>query len=394
MTKKLLLIPLVLLVVGALLLGACGGGGGGKTLKIGFLLGLTGPGSQMFIEQRDVGQITEDYINKNGGVTVNGQKYTLDVIFEDDKNTPADCVTAVTRLISQEGVKFVIGGPVPDQVAAIASVTEKNKVFYGASSIDVMHPDWPMTFVLKYSWVAPIPGLYDTMLEQYPNAKVMGFLVGDEGGARAIAGVSRQIAQGHGLTLLDNVEHPWETTEFAPTWTKELSLKPDAVDVGIGFPDSTATCIKQGREAGFTGPMLATTSADPTLMLNMIGAQYSYGVIWPAYDVNGPAAPDLAKQVVGLWKESHTSPVTADGLSAWDQINLVVQAIEKANSLDPAVVAKTFETMEDLTTTTGKARMGGGQTFGINHMVFQPAPISMLKDGQVQFVKWFDPYVP
>jgi branched-chain amino acid transport system substrate-binding protein len=394
MIKKLMLIPLVLFVVGALLLGACGGGSETKVLKIGVLLGLTGPGSQMFIEQRDVGQLAEDYINKNGGVTVNGQKYTLDVIFEDDKNTPADCVTAATRLISQEGVKFIVGGPVPDQVAAIASVTEKNKVFYGAGGIDYLRPEWPMTFVLKYSWVAPIPGLYEVMLNLYPNVKVMGYLVGDEGGARAIATVSRQIAESKGLKLLDNVEHPWETTEYAPTWTKELSLKPDAVDVGIAFPDATATCIKQGREAGFTGPMLATTSADPNLVLNMVGAQYAYGVIWPAYDVNGPAAPDLAKKVVSLWKESHTGPVTADGVNAWDSISLVVQAIEKANSLDPTVVAKTFETMEDLTTTVGKARMGGGQTFGINHMVFQPAPISMLKDGQVQFVKWFDPYVP
>ena len=238
MIKKLMLIPLVLLVIGALLLGACSKSSETKTLKIGFLLGLTGPGSEMFLEQRDVGQIAEDYINQNGGITVNGQKYNVDVIFEDDKNTPADCVTATNRLISQEGVKFIIGGPVPDQVAAIASVTEKNKIFYGAGGIDYLRPEWPMTFALNYAWTAPIPALYQTMLELYPNAKVMGFLVGDEGGSRAIADIARKVATGYNMTLLDNVEHPWETTEFSATWTKELGMnpKPDAVDVGISFP--------------------------------------------------------------------------------------------------------------------------------------------------------------
>ena len=121
--------------------------------------------------------------------------------------------------------------------------------------------------------------------------------------------------------------------------------------------------IKQGREAGFTGPMLATTSADPNLVLNMVGAQYAYGVIWPAYDVNGPAAPDLAKKVVGLWKESHTGPVTADGVNAWDAINLVLQAIEKAHSLDPVVVAKTFRNHDGPGDNQGHRQDGRRQDF-------------------------------
>jgi branched-chain amino acid transport system substrate-binding protein len=349
----------------------------------------------MFLEQKDVGQIAEDYINQNGGVTVNGQKYTLDVIFEDDKNTPADCITATTRLVSQEGVKFVLGGSVPDQVAAIASVTEKAKVLYGAGAIDYLRTDWPLTFVTNYSWVSPLPGLYDTMLELYPGIKNMGYIIEDEGGARAIGDVSQQIAKSKGLNLLEPLSHPWESTEFAPQWTKMMSLKPDAVDVGIKFPDSTATCVKQGREAGFTGPMIATTSADPNLELNMIGANYATDFIWPAYDINSDAATPLGKQIVDLWKKAHPGqPIDSDGANAWDAISIMVQVIEKANSLDPATVAKTWETMTSMDTSKGTARMGGGQTFGINHMVFPPCPITRLENGKVEFIKWFDPWVP
>jgi hypothetical protein len=38
--------------------------------------------------------------------------------------------------------------------------------------------------------------------------------------------------------------------------------------------------------------------------------------------------------------------------------------------------------------------MGGAQTFGINHMGFSPCPITRLQKGQIEFIKWFDPWVP
>ena len=43
-----------------------------------------------------------------------------------------------------------------------------------------------------------------------------------------------------------------------------------------------------------------------------------------------------------LWTASHKEPCDLDGLCAWDVLWVLVQAIEKAQSLDPVEVAKTF----------------------------------------------------
>jgi ABC-type branched-subunit amino acid transport system substrate-binding protein len=365
-----------------------------KELKIGVTLGLTGPGSQMQILQKRVVQLCEDWINSKGGVTIGGENYQVQCIFEDTKSNTADSATAATKLIFKDGVKFIIGGAIPDFISAIASVTEKNKVLYVSGQIDRLHPDRPLSFVSNYSYVSPIPGLYETMLQLFPNVKTMGFIIEDETGARAIGGISQDIAKSKGLTLLEPLIHPWETKEYLPQWTKLLSMKPDAVDIGIKMPDNSASCVKQGRQLGFKGPMLATTSLDPKLALNMIGKDYATDLIWPAFDVNIPNAPEMTKEIVKLWYNSNKDPIDADGINMWDNLWVLIQAISKAQSLDPVKVAKTWENMPTVETSRGIAKMGGLKTFGINHMVFRPCPMSRMKDGQVEFVRWFDPWAP
>jgi len=385
---------LFILFVGVLVLFSFSISSEAKELKIGVTLGLTGPGSQMQILQKRVVQLCEDWLNSKGGVTIGGENYQVKCLFEDTKSNTADSATAATKLIFKDGVKFIIGGAIPDFISAIASVTEKNKVLYVSGQIDRLHPDRPLSFVSNYSYVSPIPGLYETMLQLFPNVKTIGFIIEDETGARAIGGISQDIAKSKGLTLLEPLIHPWETKEYLPQWTKLLSMKPDAVDIGIKMPDNSASCVKQGRQLGFKGPMLATTSLDPKLALNMIGKDYANDLIWPAFDVNIPNAPEMTKQIVKLWYSSNKDPIDADGINMWDNLWVLIQAISKAQSLDPVMVAKTWENMPTVETSRGPAKMGGLKTFGINHMVFRPCPMSRMKNGQVEFVRWFDPWAP
>ena len=73
-------------------------------------------------------------------------------------------------------------------------------------------------------------------------------------------------------------------------------------------------------------------------------------------------------------------------------IYVLVQAIEKAQSLDPTVIKGSWEKMKAIDTVYGPGRMGGLKTYGINHTVCHPCPIQALQDGQVKWVKWVDVY--
>ena len=117
--KKLIFIPLVIVLVCALILSGCAGKEPeAKVLKIGVIFGLTGPGSQMQLAFVDIMKMYADWQNEQGGVTVNGEKYLMELIVEDNKNSPAGAVDAATKLVFQDQVKFMAGTVVPVQVDA------------------------------------------------------------------------------------------------------------------------------------------------------------------------------------------------------------------------------------------------------------------------------------
>jgi hypothetical protein len=70
------------------------------------------------------------------------------------------------------------------------------------------------------------------------------------------------------------------------------------------------------------------------------------------------------------------------------------QAIEKAQSLDPKVVAATWEEMDAIDTGNGNGRMGGIEIYGIKHMVYSPIDFFTSENGDIKYSMTIDPYRP
>jgi len=407
--KKLFTVLAVVVLISALVLGGCTAPTtttptptptpapepGVKTLRIGGVFGLTGPGSQHQLMQRDVAQLCADWINQKGGITVKGEKYQIEIVPEDNKMSAAGAVDAATKLVYDEKVSFIFGGVIPSIVKAVGTVTEKNKVLYVSGRTDIVTPEQPYIFAGNYGFAAPVPFLYEVLLEKYPSVKSMGFIVNDEDGARAIYGMSSEIAKARGLKTFEPQVHPWEASEYFPEWTKVIAQKPDAVDQGLAMPDGTANSVKQGRELGYTGPIIAAIPGDPNLIMNMIGSpELATDFIYAGFDPYGPDAPPLVKEVAAMWEAKTSTPLDADACEIWDSLWCLVQAIEAAQSFDPTEVKNTWQNMKTMETIKGTAKIGGAETFGINNMVFNPCSISQVVNGKVVYTKWVDPWIP
>jgi branched-chain amino acid transport system substrate-binding protein len=392
--KKLFLISCVMVLGMTLAFGSAEAAEKTKTIKVGVIWGLTGPGSQQQLVWKDAVLLCADYINKKGGVTVKGEKYRIQCVVEDNKNSPAGSVDAATKLVHQEKVKFIVGLVVPVQIEGVMSVTEPNKVMYVSMRTDIVRPDKPYFFCAAYSYAAPLPGLYQVIREKYPSVKSVGYIVEDETGARAVGEISRNIARGMGFTVLEPEIHPWESSEYYPVWTKVLTQKPDAMDNGLKLPPNTAACVRHGRELGFKGPMMTSTAGDPSDIIKMIGKDSATDFLYPALDVYGPSAPPMVKEMVKLWEAKYKTRLDEGGPDSWDSLWSLVQAIEKAQSLDPTDVKNAWENMDTFQSVKGTAKMGGAKAFGIKHMGFPPCPIIRIQNAKVEFIRWFDPWMP
>lgn len=98
-----------------------------KTLDIGIITPLTGPSAFIGTEMQNGILLAIDVQNEAGGVTIGGQKYTLNPIIRDSKMDLILGKSQAEDLIFNSHVK-VIGGPFVADALGAQTVTEPNKV--------------------------------------------------------------------------------------------------------------------------------------------------------------------------------------------------------------------------------------------------------------------------
>lgn len=107
---------------------ATGGSGGGgseesDTVKLGFVLPLTGNAPNIGAAMKNGAQLAIDEINAAGGI--NGKQ--IEAIFEDDENKPATAPNAITKLIDQDNVDAVLGTYASSCSIAMTAIANENK---------------------------------------------------------------------------------------------------------------------------------------------------------------------------------------------------------------------------------------------------------------------------
>jgi len=388
---------LVLALVALTLLLGLGSKSEAKTLKIGSIYSLTGPGSEVNILMEKGVVLCKDWINAKGGITVKGEKYLIDIVSEDDKGSAEGAVTAATKLVQADKLKFVLGQTTPFLVESIASVTEPNKVVYFASDHDTLSKDYPYTISAYFAYSTPKPILYDYLVKTYPKVKKVAITEIDEPSVARAANVARKELKKRGLEDVGGQKYPFGPQDYYPILNKVLTLKPDAIDMNMEFPQGAATLVKQARELGFTGPILGNSPWDPAFVRDAIGKkEYASDFIFPTFEPKSAAAslPPITSEIVKLWTDTYKIPFDIGALRGWDPLWTMLQAIEAAQSFEPGDVIKAFEKMKNIKTGVGTAKIGGLATFGINHMVCTPCPLTRIENGNVQFIGWFTPNIP
>lgn len=392
-------ILLTLMLVITLLFSACAKQAAPpKELKIGALVGLSGAGSES-MARVGVG-ITEavNWLNDNGGLTVNGDHYLIKLISEDYKMTVDGIVAATTKLVYEDQVKFIVDGcPIPPFVAAISSITESNQVLRidtdGRGSSDMLNANTPYAFSSSVDMAYYETG-FEAFLELYPEVKTVALTAPDEASSILAMDNLKARCKAHGLNVVDEETFVFGATDFYPMWNKILTYEPDCVMIAAGFPEWMASILKQGRELGFEGPVLSgNIGGDPYITLDIAG-DYTTNFIAFGYDFKSPKMTSMIKEIAKILQDTYGVELTYDSLIGWEATWELAQAIEYAQSLDPTVVRDAWETMTSIETPSGPGTMGGLKTFGLNHVCLGPCPMFRIMNGEVEHIEWFEPQLP
>lgn len=125
--EKIGLVVGILVVLGIGLLSAQYGLGteSQDAIKVGGVFALSGDWAVGGKTEANFVRMAVEEINRNGGV--NGKE--LEVVFEDDKCSGKESVKAVKKLISQDGVDFILGPSCTPASGPVAPMVERKEVF-------------------------------------------------------------------------------------------------------------------------------------------------------------------------------------------------------------------------------------------------------------------------
>src|SRR5258708_66147 len=115
-----------------------------KTIKIGALLPVSGPGSYFGAQDKQGVELALEQINKAG---VNGYKFTIQ--YEDSACGPLPASQAAKRLLDQYKPDVIIGEECSDATLAIMPIIEQAKIPLinaGSSALKITDPGNPWTF--------------------------------------------------------------------------------------------------------------------------------------------------------------------------------------------------------------------------------------------------------
>jgi len=184
-----------------------------------------------------------------------------------------------------------------------------------------------------------------------------------------------------------------DTSDYNPPITRMLSANPDALFVIVSTPTTWGFVTKAARELGFKGPVFCATHLDVDFANTIAGGgntdMFGVGITLKdmdslSQDMKDAHAAYLAKGYPAKDEISDVYLVGYNGL--W----VLLQAIEKAKSVDPRTVMETYEKLTnrgDLKTLWGDAYVGGKETYGVNRVLCEPYWIETCMNGVSKNVK-------
>jgi len=342
-------------------------------LEIGLVAPLTGPAAAWGLPARRAFELVFEQVNEAGGITVGGQDYVLVLLANDDKYDPATAVTAVERLISQDDVKFLYV-MTSDATMASQPLVEENEVimFSSGTAPQILNADQFFTFRGSPSHVELFGPQMQWLMDEHPEVKRIAIVARDNTSGREARKTYETKSPELGLEVVFNDTYASGTTDFYPILTEVLAADPDVIGpVGAGF----GQFIKQARELGYEGYFQTYTPQDADDLVEAAGAEAVEGVYY-----GGVAA----EQATEDWKAAYTEKYgkfNSVSLMLEPVARVLIDGIERANSLDTRLVAKALEETR-LETSGGTAVMTGAVTYGINRQFMLPGPIGTIVNGE------------
>ena len=197
-----------------------------KTVKIGFLAPLTGDVAAWGKPGLDGCRIWGDWVNAAGGLKIGGDSYNVEFVAYDNEYDPGKARTGATKLIKEDGVKFVmmLGG---DTWAGVERIAANEGMLFSTLLPSDLTPDTKT--LLAPCEVHPIYNVtgVEWLAENKPNLKSAVVCAQDDALGKPSVATYLAAFEAAGIKMAEKpLFFDPATTDFAPVMTRLLSSNP------------------------------------------------------------------------------------------------------------------------------------------------------------------------
>ncbi len=389
MKKKWLSLTGGLLAVGMLGLLAAGCGSSpaadSKEIKIGGNFELTG-GVANFGKQTVNGiQLAFKEVNAAGGVL--GKQITL--VQADNKSEPSEATNAITKLINQDKVVAVLGPVASSNVLATLQVGQDNKVpvltATGTNTKITVDEGKTRPYAFRACFIDPFQGnvMANFAIKSMKAKTAVIYVDNSSDYSKGLAESFEAAFTQAGGQIVGKEAFLQKDQDFKATITKIKGMNPDVVFIPAYY-EEVGKIVKQARELGVTVPLLGTDGWDDPKVVEVASAAALNNTYFSNHYSSQDSDPRVAKFAEAYKKEYGQEPSALAALG-YDAALMLIDAIKRANSTEPAKIRDALEQTKNLQVVTGIISLNE------KHDPVKSAVVIEYKDGKQAFKEKVNP---
>ena len=359
MKKKLALLLAIVMVISISFAGCGGGGGGGEesdTIKVGWIGALTGDFAPWGQCESNALQMYIDEQNEAGGVL--GKQ--LELVKYDTKGDANESINAVKRLISNDGVCAILGPNASGAAIAIKGALNELHVPDIATvatnpAITVNEDGSLNPYNFRVCFTDPYQGAvaagYAADELGKKNAAVLYDVAGDY--SQGLTEFFVETFEKKGGTMVAKEGYKVGDTDFRPQLTKIKEANPDIILLPCTSYKEVALIANQARELGIDCTMIGGDTWPSETLFSMAGPALENCYVVNHFDYNDP----VVQPVTEAYKAKYDKSPEINAYMVKDAFDVLIAAIEKADSADPEKITEAL-TQVEIDGVTGHIRLG------------------------------------
>ncbi|WP_051013812.1 ABC transporter substrate-binding protein [Pararhodospirillum photometricum] len=342
-------------------------------IKIGATLSVTGPGSFLGDPEARTLEMLVAETNANGGIK--GEKVVL--VHYDDASDPDKARTNATRLIEDDQVVAVIGGSTTGTTMAVVPLFEQAEIPFIslAGAVVIIDP------VKK--WVFKTPHTDRMACEKvFTDMKARGFtkiamISGTDGFGKSMQEQCLAVVGRFGIEIAANETYGPKDADMTPQLTNIKNTAGIQAVLNPGFGQGPAIVTRNYRQVGIEVPLYQSHGVASKSFIELAGPA-AEGVRLPAAALlvaeKLPEADPQKPVVLGYktaYEKATGQPVSTFGGHAYDAYKMLVAALERAGSTEPAALRDEIEKTRDFIGTAGRVTLSPTDHMGLDETAFR-----------------------